>query len=380
MITASIFAKKDFVARDGTIPILLRLTIHRKVHPPIKLNKRTRPADWDDAISRVKISHPNADLLNKYLDRIQAKADDVLLKHELSGRVITYESFVRELSDLSPYDFYYLADQYYESKRAASWSYREKIRHIVNKLRDRHPRLELHQVDHKFVVDYAVYLQTDKKNCQNTINTNFKIFRRIFRYGVKQKLINENPFLDYRLPTIKTDAAVLTLEEVKKLEQLYRFELPYYVKSILTWFLLAVCTGRRFGDLQDFSQWKINKDHMHVTQNKRVGNRQEKKVVMIFINERIRTLLQLIEINKYKLPSNQKANKFLSEVIGLAGIDKAVTFHSARHTFASINKQLTEDITVRRDLLGHDSVKSTMIYEHTDQEQLKEVMLKWNNL
>ena len=48
MNTVTIFAKKDYVSRDGTIPIYIRLTMNRKVHPPIYLEKRVTPAMWDD--------------------------------------------------------------------------------------------------------------------------------------------------------------------------------------------------------------------------------------------------------------------------------------------------------------------------------------------
>lgn len=383
MITAKIFAQKDYIARDGQIPIKLRLTIHRKVFPPISLNKRTRPADWNDSTGRVLDTHPNAYLLNKLLDQVQAKADDVLLKHELSGRVITYESFIREFNDYSPYDFYYLCDQFYDSKKTESWGYREKIRHTVNKLKDYCPQLELHQIDYAFIIKYVNHLKTKetKKNGQNTINTNIAIFRRIMRHGIKLKLIRENPFLEYRIVSIKSNREALSLDEVKLLQDLFRFRLPYYLRNTLTWFLLAVATGRRYGDMKGFANWTFTNEHIRIIQDKQINGRENKKVIMIYMNDLIRTLIGLINDNKFKLPSDQKLNKYLKELAELAGIkDKVITFHCARHTFASINKKLTDDLTVRRDLLGHDSIKSTLIYEHTDEEILKDTMKKWNAL
>jgi len=96
------------------------------------------------------------------LDQIQAKADDVLLKHELSGPVITYESFVEEFNDLSPYDFYHLCDLFHKSKQTYSWSYQEKIRHVVEKLKTYSPKLDLHQIDYSFILKYVDYLKTER--------------------------------------------------------------------------------------------------------------------------------------------------------------------------------------------------------------------------
>lgn len=380
MITARIFAKKDHVAQDGTIPIYLRLTVDRKIHPPIKLNKRTRPDQWNDSSGRPLPSHPNYKLLTQLLDQVQRKADDIILQHELTGRPITYQSFCREFSGLSPYDFFYLANKYVESKRGCAQATLDKIGFIIQKVRKRHPILNLHQIDYEFVSDYVNHLRLDRGNNQNTINTNVKILRRIFRHGIKLKLVKENPFLEYRLTSIKSDRAWLTLSEVKLYEGLLQFTMPFYLRQTLTWFLLAIYTGRRFGDLQTFDEWEFSAEHIKIVQMKRIGNRAERKIIMMYLNERIRSLVAEIHTHGYQLPGNTNANKFLKVITEMAGIKKSISFHCARHTFASINQQLTQDITVRRDLLGHDSVKSTMIYEHQDPELLRNTMLMWDAL
>lgn len=380
MATVSIFAKKDYLKKDGTLPIYLRLVIDRKVCTPLNLNCRTRPGDWDDALSRTKPSHPNHHKLNAYLDQQQRKAADVLLDHQLSARPVTYQSFIREFTGLSPYDFYYATDQYVNSIRSRrAESYVKKVGFVVGKLRRYAPELNLSRIDFQFIDQYMIYLQQERKNSQNTINSNIKILRRIFKHAIKLKLAKENPFTEVRLEHIKTERDSLQLEELLQYEKLLQENLPYYLHKTLCWFLLSCYTGRRYEDLKTFYEWEFYPDHIKTLQQKRVAGRVEKKIILLPLNDRIRTMAEKIKSAKYKVigPSSRE---FLQTINGIVGTQKHITFHSGRHTFSNINKELTEDITIRRDLLGHDSVKSTLIYDHINQRQLQAVMEKWNHL
>jgi integrase len=66
--------------------------------------------------------------------------------------------------------------------------------------------------------------------------------------------------------------------------------------------------------------------------------------------------------NVFRVPSNQVANRFLKEIATAAEIDKTVTFHVSRHTFATNSITLGIPIEVVSKLLGHTSLKNTMIY------------------
>lgn len=380
MATVSIFAKKDYLSKDGSWPIYLRLVIDRKVHPPINLNCRTRPECWDDLKARPKPSHPNFQKLITYLDQQQRRGDDVLLDHQISGRPVTYQSFLREFTGLSPYDFYYVCDQYLNSIRARKTEgYIKKVGFVVAKLKRYAPELNLSRIDYGFIDGYMNYLHTDVNNAQNTINGNIKILRRIFKYAVKLKLAKENPFTEVRLEHIRTERDSLNLEELKEYEKLLATDLPYYLRKTLVWFLLSCYTGRRYEDMKMFYTWEFTDEYVKIVQMKRVNGRQERKINLLPLNNKIKELVLLIQENKYPV-IGPASRKFLTTLNGLIGQKKHITFHSGRHTFANINKQLTSDITVRRDLLGHDSVKSTLIYDHVNPKQLEEVMKKWNTL
>ncbi len=380
MITAAVFAKKDYVSRDGHVPLMFRLTIHRKVYT-IKLDKRIKIEDWDENLRRAKESHPNAQLFNAYLAKIESKAEKIILEAQLTERVITFESFLREYEGLSPYDFYHVASKYYDTKRGiSSPGYLQKIEHVVGKLKEFSPKLEIHQVDYDFVIRFIAHLREKRHNCQNTINTNIKVLRRIFRLAIKLKVIKENPFSDYQLTTIKVERPSLTMPELKKYEDLLNYNLSGIQHQVLCWFLLAVYSGRRYDDLRNFETWIFLHDRIVLKQAKRIAGREQPKEITVFLHQKLNLIVSEIISRNYRPLTNSKANVILKSISELAGIKKNISFHSARHTFANINKRLTQDLTVRRDLLGHDSIKSSLIYDHVDQDLLKETILKWDKL
>lgn len=382
MDTVRIFAKLDYKSKDGTVPLYLRLTQNRKVHPPLNLGLRIDPAYWIQDTATVRPSHPLAQKLNLLLSRTLTRAQEILLDHALRERVLTYDNFVKEFSGLSPYDFYLVVDEYLSmNKGIFSFEYREKVRHVTNKLREFAPALELHQVDYDFIKRYTQHLATTRNNSKNTIHSNLRIIRRVFSEAVRRDLIKKNPFDGYRLEKMKTTRDILDVQEIQALEDLiHSSSLAPHLKKTLAWFLLAIYTGRRYQDLQHFNEWKFTESAVSIVQQKRVRGRDERKVITVYLNENIRRICELIRKENYGALSNTMANKFLKEITSLAAIEKHITFHGARHTFATLNKKLTEDLTVRRDLLGQDSINSTLIYDHVDPARLTEVMKGWEKL
>lgn len=380
MASAYIFAKKDYVGQDGLVPLYLRLTTGRKFYN-INIQKRVLLAHWDDARRQAGPKHPNCNKLNRVLQQIQTRADEIILDHELSGRPITVDSFRKELGGHSPYNFYEVARRYIRQHQGvSSRAYVDKVEYVIGKLKLFRPTLELHEMNYAFLKDYQHWLATVRKNGKNTIHSNMRIIRRIYKEAVKEKLIRDNPFDHFKLERVKTQREVLTVDEIKTLEQLLQYGLPYYLRKTLCWFLLALYTGRRYGDLVEFRNWKFYTDFIRIEQMKRVKGRDDRKIIMIYLNDKIRKILDDIRTNEYRPLSNAQANKFLKEVVSRAGIDKDLSFHCARHTFAFINKKLNSDLALRKELLGHDSINSTMVYDHTDGELLKEAMLKWNSI
>jgi integrase/recombinase XerD len=381
-ITVRIFIKTDHVAQDGTVPIYLGITVNGKARPPINLDQRVpvRPVDyWSVERRSVKESLPGADTINAILLERLSTARTIIQKYKVLKRALTYEVFLKEMDGLNVCDFYVHAEEFRAGLIGEkSESYIAKVGYIIDKIREFRPVLDLNDIDYKFIKDYRHHLVTKRQNKKNTIYSNFKIFRKILEDAVRQEKIKRNPFDNFRLQTEKVIKEPLTLDEVKKYEQLLDFKLPYYLHKTLCWWLLAIYTGRRYGDLLEFDKWIIKDDYMRLEQVKTVDGVQDRKVIVLFINDRIRRVLDLIRKNDYKPLSNKKANDFLKELTELTGIEKHTHFHLARHTFNKVNKQLKTEAVIRKELLGHESFRSTAHYEKPDEDLMREAMMKWN--
>jgi integrase/recombinase XerD len=383
MVTTYIFAKKDYVSKkSGTVPIYLGITQNRKVKPPISLNLKVDPAFWDDDIRRVKKGYPNFNSINAQLLEAEAKAIKIMERYRVLERSLTYERFIKEWGGIAPCDFEQYCQDYVNGlKGVHADSFVIKVNTVLKKISKYRAGLDLQDIDYKFIKDYYQYLLTKKiPNRKTTISTDFKIFKRVLKEAVKQDLIKKNPFESFPIQTFRTDRETLTLDEIRKLEELQKFKLPYYVNKTLCWFLLAVYTGRRFEDIMNFYNWEFSHDYIRIIQMKRVNRREERKITLVFMNQRIERIVKIIKTEKYEPLSNQKANAYLKEIIGRAGITKKITFHCSRHTFATINKSFKTDTYTNKELLGHDSINSTLIYEKIDNELLKEAMQKWNSI
>lgn len=381
-ITARIFIKKDYVAQDGTVPIYLGITINGKPKPPINLEQRVqiKPANfWDEITRSVKKGHPGHDTINFLIHEKLSLARAIIQKYKVLKRILTYESLLKEMDGLNICDFFLHAQEYRTGLMGEkSESYVQKVGHIIDKIREFRPGLDINDIDYKFLKDYQHHLITVRMNNKNTIYSNMRIFRRILDDAVRQDLIKTNPFLKFRLQKVKVMKEPLSLDEVKKYEELLDHPLPYYLHKTLCWWLLAIYTGRRYGDLVDFDKWEIKNDYLRLEQTKTIDGIQDRKVIVLFINDRIRRVLALIAANKYKPLTNAKANIFLKELTERVGIDRNIHFHLARHTFNHINKKLKTEAVIRKELLGHESFRSTQHYEKPDEDLMKEAMMKWN--
>jgi len=186
--------------------------------------------------------------------------------------------------------------------------------------------------------------------------------------AIKKEQMAQNPFDSYKVKGQKVEMVYLTRREVARLEELYDTLTDLSLKRTLQSFLFCCfCGGIRVGDLPFLNQHNKSLSEIHYVPNK--TRESSSKVIRIPINKKAR---KHINPAGKIVPTycSQVMNRHLKTLAQLAEIEKPITFHVSRHTFATLFLQMGGKVEVLKELMGHSAIKSTMQYVHvTDQSK-----------
>lgn len=226
----------------------------------------------------------------------------------------------------------------------------------------------LTDVDYSWIQAYDKYLR-DLGVAHNTRVMREKLLRAIINEAKKRDLISIDPFDRFRIQQLVSKKGFVTLEQLHKLEKLRVSGKDEVVRDL---FLVGCYTGLRFSDIKTLRQDHI-KDGWLVKKMVKTGFVVELPIDTLFKGN----MLQIID--KYdgdignltkQTKDNAYVNKVLREMLDKVEADAKVTFHSSRHTFATLLGQRGVDITVIQKLLGHKKLTTTQIYKETDRKSI----------
>ncbi|GAA4839811.1 site-specific integrase [Algivirga pacifica] len=362
--------RKGYQKKDGTCAIYLNIFIGRKVHS-MNLKESIDPRFWieEKDLDKVKREHPRDKALNMKLNKAKRTMDDIVDRLELQGVTITYDLLKKAYHGGSTDCFYSFAEEEinrrFRMKEIAYDTHRCQLNRL-NRIREFSPQLAFNQITKDFLNKLLEWLMFQEGNNRNTANMKLKLIKTYIRIARERDLTDNDPFKSIRFQHEPTEKEILEPDEVQKLNAfLDSGELPSRLHNVLHYFLIACYTGFRFSDYAKFNLYK-GEDTFRIMMSK------TKSHVAVPIVPRAKELL----LGQYHILSNTKTNQYLKEVMKIAGIDKQITTHSARHTFA-INLLRRGGCTLKdlQTLLGHKDYKSTLIYaKYVPESQLEKVM------
>ena len=235
--------------------------------------------------------------------------------------------------------------------------------------------------------DFDIYLRTVVGQNPNTATKTMKTFKTITILGRKMGVIHHDPFLNHRFHLEPVNRGFLTDEEILKIANkdlgIQRLEL---VRDL---FVFSCFTGLAYIDVANLTSENIvTLDDKQWIMTKRQKTSVATNVLLLDIPKNI--------IKKYSgktyrdgklfpMLTNQRTNSYLKEIADICGIKKDLTFHMARHTFATMSLSKGVSMESVSKMLGHTNIKTTQIYaritnkkiEH-DMEQLAGKLDKFN--
>jgi len=241
---------------------------------------------------------------------------------------------------------------------------------------------KLQDINLSFIKDYEFYLKTNRKFSQATVNKVLQRLKKMFSFAIEQNEIIQNPFNGYRFNLLKKEVVYLTTDELKALEK----SKPTQPRLILVKDLFVFCcyTGLAFNEMANLKLSNIEKGFDGKLWISLMREKTNKSVSIPILPKAKAILDQYSTDSDLVFPklSNQKFNSYLKEIADIVGIEKNLTHHIARKTFAS-TVLLYNDVPIEivSELLGHSSIKVTQeSYARLSNKKVSETMIRLSKI
>lgn len=371
----------------------------------IDVKEREQLYNWDWERERATKGNENWESINAYLDGEKFRANEILFKHNLMNKVVTLYSFSTDFlkpQGIHNFEEYFTNELDTKRKHLLAAGTLKGFKAQISKICKFKPNLSLANIDYKFLNEYENYMLKPVKdgglgNIPNTVSKSLKMLRTLILIAIKNGdfLKEAYPFKDYKIKHIDpvlTSRDYLEPDELLKVEQLLSPEniesLTLGERKAVKRFLFACYTGLRFSDVNNlnrkqhiFGKYVLNPETNEMIYRVYIELMMEKTGRPVFIpliDKAVELLNETESEFVFEKISNQKVNEHLKNINKKASLNKKLSFHVARHSFATICFLYGIPEQVGQKLLGHKNRKFMEVYTHLSQNKLFYEMDKLN--
>lgn len=326
-----------------------------------------KPEQWDNKKLIVK-NHPNADALNRLIYEFVATIEKKELELWQQGKRISLELLKNALTtqeNNSSFISFFRQEVMNSSLKDST-----KRNHLstLMLLQEFKKNITFSDLTFELISSFEYFLQL-KGYHTNTIAKHMKHLKRHVNIAINKEYIEiqKYAFRKYKIKTIENKHTHLVPEELERLENLILSGRYIKLQKSLDAFLFCCYAGMRYSDFINLSSENfvdINQETWLIYKSVKTGTEVRLPLYLLFSGKGIAIL------NKYRdnledffhLRDNSNVNKDLIIITRLAGLSKRISFHTARHTNATLLIYNGINITTVQKLLGHKSVKTTQVY------------------
>lgn len=342
------------------------------------------PRQWNEKKCRI-VHHPEADSLNYLLREFIMKLEHKELELWRKGVDVTLEALKREWKPESSASFLKFVEHELEVV-CMKESTRKNLKTTWKLLCDFRPKLKFEGLTLHFIQEFERYMKRKGLGI-NTIAKHMKHLRTFVNWVIAKGYMKEEdyPFRRFRIKMEKGKHSCLTLEELKRLEELVLPEEHRLLRHSLDGFLFCCYTGLRYSDFVHLKKENIVRkgdDVWMVFHSIKTGVEVRLPVLLLFKGKAWQILKRYRDgwDGFFCLKSNTCVNHDLQTLGSLAGIEKHFTFHSARHTNATLLIYEGVNITTVQKLLGHRNIATTQIYSEVTEQTIVKDLVKCGSL
>ncbi len=378
MITLKFYLRKNRCNRAGESALYFIVNTPAPVW--IAADIFIRPDDWNQDKQCIENYCSKYNALAPLISNLKWKADLFLQKVNTTKFFFTAENFTAavitgELQDVEDPTIRELSNEYININNF-SWGRIQQYKTLCDQLEAFSPGLRLKRLNFVFIKRLEQHLLS-RNNDKSTIARKMKQLKAIVHFAQHKKIISEDPLKSYHISSYKGKRVALSKEELLQLQDIFDSgkDLPPKLFPVLRYFLFCCYTGLRYGDLKTLCESDIQNDIISIDMHK-----TGRPVIIPVLDQAARLIDPQPGGRCFRVFANQATNRCLKEIALLTGISKHLSFHVARHTFATVSLSLGMNIKVISEILGHSSVQVTELYTHVVEQLKTEEMKKWKML
>jgi len=393
-LNVSFLIRKNRSNKLGEAPIYIRFSIDNE-RVEISTGRHIKPTDWNSKLNKAITKKKGAGQLNKFLDVLKNSIYDHHTEMVKNGEHITAKKLKTRFLGIDEDRKTLLEVFEYHNKQiteligityapATIQRYNTTLDHIKSFLKHQYnlKDIALHRIKYSFIIDLEHYFKTVRKCNNNTTYKYLKNFKKVINIAIKNEWLNKDPFAKFKSTLVEVKRGFLTKDELQKLENLkLSFPRLDVVRDI---FVFSCYTGLAYIDVSNLTRenirigidgnlWILLEREKTKTPSNIPILPQAHNLIKKYVDHPAKKTEQHI----FPSFSNQKLNAYLKELADLASINKNLTFHIARHTFATTitlaNGVPIESIS---SMLGHKNIRTTQIYSKVVNEKVSKDMNK----
>lgn len=383
------YLRSNHVNKDGTSAIIVRVSIDGE-RQDWSTKLACEPERWDGKAGKATGRSSKSFEINNRLQDIQTILTnhfyDIQRRHGFVTAEMVRNAYMgitqREESLLKLYE-QHLED----TKKLIGLSkanptyqkYERMYRRVVEFMKKKYniTDIPLREIKYQFIVDLEFFLRTEYGYSQNTTYKCMKFFKQVINKAIRAGLITVDPFNGYKISVQRVDRGFLSEDDLKKMmEKEFASKRLEQVRDI---FVFACFTGLAYIDLANLRVDNIQKmfdGRLWIVTHRQKTNT---KVTVPLLPPAIKILKKYegkyLDGQLLPIINNQKLNCYLKEIADICGIEKNLTFHLARHTFAT-TMTLGKGVPIESvsKMLGHTNIQTTQIYARITNEKISHDM------
>lgn len=369
--------RRNKINSKGLCPIECRITLD-KDRKPFSTGLFVNPLYWDNKTQKAKPPNDENNFINAELSLIKNKINQAFLFLQVQGIEFDAEDIYKQYKGESTQKQVGIAEFYSsylerlkkmigKDFKLSTW---EKFNEILPAIKDyiffkyQKKDINLDKLDYNFIEDFDYYLRTEKSNSQVTINKKIQRLKKVVKVARKQKLLDFNPFEEHKPKQAKTKIVFLTQDELDKLkEKEFQSEILNKVRDC---YIFCCYTGLGYSEMFSLKKSDIKQDEDGTLWIYKERQKTERTFsIPLIFTEPLEIIEKYKSESEFLLPrlSNQYFNRLLKEIAITLGINKKLTHHTGRKTFATtvlLNNNIPIE-TVSK-LLGHSKITTTLSY------------------